>query len=173
MKQLFIFLTILALPGFAQADWSKTAASLMGESDKESSQLVDYANGLLPAISSTTATSSKQASGGVGSLFAMVQDNLSAEDFSSLSAMVPDLDMDSLLAAAPKIAEQSSSLGGMLGSDSSLAAAQTVYQQFKALGLTKEQVAQYVDITQGYLQSEGGQAAVDLFKKGLGALASV
>jgi hypothetical protein len=173
MKQLFLFFTILSIAGFSQADWSQTASSLMGQGDKESSQLVDYAKGLLPAISSATETSSKQASGGVGSLFSMVQDNLSAEDFSSLSAMVPDLDMDSLLAAAPKVAEQSSSLGSMLGSDSSLAAAQTLYEQFKALGLTKEQVAEYVDITQGYLQSEGGQGAVDLFKKGLGAFAGV
>jgi hypothetical protein len=173
MKHLFLFFTILSIAGFAQADWSKTASSLMGQGDKESSQLLDYASGLLPTISSATETSSKQAGGGVGSLFAMVEDNLSAQDFSSLSAMVPDLDMNSLLAAAPKVAEQSSSLSSMLGSDSSLAAAQTVYEQFKALGLTKEQVAQYVDITQGYLQSEGGQAAVDLFKQGLGTLAGV
>jgi hypothetical protein len=82
--------------------------------------------------------------------------------------------MDTLLAAAPAVADKTSQLSGMLGADSgnALGGAQKIYDQFKALGLDAGQVGEYIDITQGYLQSAGGQSAVDLFKKGLGALAA-
>lgn len=174
MKSILLFIASIAIATNVQAGWSDTASSLLGQSDKEtSSQVVDYAKGLIPALKGSTETSYKQASGGAGALFSVVEENLGAEDFSSLKAMVPKLNMDKLLSAAPEIAEQNNAMTSMLGGDSgnALASAQKVYEQFKSLGLTKEQLGQYIDVTQGYLQSEGGQSAVDLFKKGLGSLA--
>jgi len=174
MKKLWVFIALISVSTASLADWTQTANSLLGKNDKETTaNTIDYAKGLLPAVTAATGTSATQAEGGVGSLIALAKSNLSGEDFSSLSSMVPNLDVNQLLAAAPKVAENSSALTSMLGADSAnaLGSAQKVYDQFKSLGLSTEQLGEYVNITQGYLQSEGGQAAVDLFKKGLGALA--
>lgn len=174
MKKFWVFIALISAATASQADWTQTANSLLGKDDKETTaNAIDYAKGLLPALTEATGSSAKQAEGGVGSLLAIAKSNLSEKDFSSLSSMVPELDVNKLLAAAPKVAENNSALTSMLGADSAnaLGSAQKVYDQFKSLGLSADQLGEYVNITQGYLQSEGGQAAVDLFKKGLGALA--
>jgi uncharacterized protein VcgC/VcgE DUF2780 len=176
MKSILLFIVSVVIATNVHAGWSDAASSLLGQADKETStQAIDYAKGLLPALKGATQTSGAQASGGAGSLFSLVKENLDAEDFSSLQEMVPQLNMDKILAAAPEVSGQNNSMTSMLGGDSgdALANAQKVYEQFKSLGLTKEQLGQYIDVTQGYLQSEGGQAAVDLFKKGLGSLAGI
>jgi hypothetical protein len=157
-------------------DWGKQASDLMGGSDDSTSSTastaVDYAKGLLPALKDSVGVSSSQAEGGAGSIFSLVTDNLSTDDFSSLAGMVPGLNMDSLIKAAPAVAESGSSLTGMLGSSGgSIAGVTKVYDQFKSLGLSTEQLTGYVTVIKGYLQSEGGESAVDLFKKGAGSLA--
>ncbi len=46
-----------------------------------------------------------------------------------------------------------------------------VYDQFTSLGLSPEQLGQYVDVIKGYVKSEGGQSALELLKNGIGYLA--
>lgn len=177
-KQLFLLTVLLTaglLAGNSYAvDWGKAAADLMSdktatESSGEATTAIDFAKGLLPAITETVGVSDKQAEGGLGSLLGLAQGQLGTEDFSSLAKMIPN--MDGLLSAAPKVESSDSPLGGLLGdSGKALGAAQTVYGQFKALGLSADQIGQYITVIQGYLQSEGGQAAVELFNKGTGAL---
>lgn len=175
-KPLFLLTILLTTAVNTYAvDWGKAANDLMGdktasESGDGAATAIDFAKGLLPAISETVGVSDKQAEGGLGSLLELAQGQLGSKDFSSLANMIPNV--DGLLSAAPAVASSDSPLGGLLGdSGKALGAAQKVYGQFKSLGLSPDQIGQYITVIQGYLQSEGGQAAVDLFNKGTGALA--
>lgn len=157
-------------------DLEKSASGLMGS--KEGSSLaitsgsVDYAKGLLPALSSVTGANASQSEAGAGSIFGLAKENLSGTDFSALTGMIPGLNMQSLVAAAPAIVDSGSSLTSMLGSTGgSAAGVKKVYDQFNSLGLSPEQLTQYVDVIQGYVTSEGGQSALELLKKGIGSLA--
>jgi hypothetical protein len=119
-----------------------------------------------------TGTSASQSEAVAGSIFGLVKDNLNGDDFAALKGMVPDLNMESLMKAAPALKDSGSSLTSLLGSSGdSIAGAKKVYDQFNSLGLSKDQLGQYVQVIQGYLQSEGGQSAVALLKKGIGSLA--
>jgi hypothetical protein len=178
MKSLLLTLCVLLAAAESEAaDWTRAASDMLQGSDSDNreatSQAVDYAAGLLPALTNSLGVSDKQATGGTGALLNLVKDNLDAESFSALTGMLPGLDVASLLKAAPELGGNSS-LTSMLGSSGeALAGAQEVFSQFKALGLSTEQLGEYIRITNGYLQSEGGQSAVALFQKGLGSLATM
>lgn len=177
MKNFIVAVGIVMFSLSSQAaDWTKTATDLMNSGSETksatSNAAIDYAKGLIPALESSVGVTGDQAQAGSGALFDLVQSNLNDTDFEALKGMVPDLDIDKLIAAAPAVADSSSSLTSMLGeSGDSIAAGQQVYEQFKSLGLTTDQISEYVNVIQGYMQSEGGSAAVGLFKKGLASLA--
>lgn len=177
MKFILSSLCFLLISANASAfDLEKSASGLMGSKEGSSSAItsgsVDYAKGLLPALSSVTGSSASQSEAGAGSIFGLAKENLSGTDFSALTGMVPGLNMQSLIAAAPAIVDSGSSLTSMLGSTGgSAAGVKKVYDQFNSLGLSPEQLTQYVDVIQGYVTSEGGQSALELLKKGIGSLA--
>ena len=105
-------------------------------------------------------------------MFSLAQSTLGNEQFAGLASAVPG--MDQLLNAAPAVASSAKSLGGlssaMGGYGEALQGAGAVYSQFQSLGLDATAIPQYIDITNTYLQSSGGQSAVDLFSKGIAAL---
>ncbi len=170
-------------------DWSKAASDMQNEVtgqaeaevaqetgtvDQASTQVavsnnLDFSQGLEPALMSSLGVSEQQAAGGLGSLFGLAKDNLSSEEFGTLAKSVPG--MDSLLNAAPSVSQNSSDFSNLL-SDSSkaLSGAQTLYQQFGELGLSTDQVGNYISVVSQYLDSEAGQATTSLFKKGVSSL---
>lgn len=182
MKKALLVAGMLSVSSTAfAADWLGAANALLGEESASTSaeaaapataQAIDFAAGLAPALTESLGVSSEQASGGLGALFGLAKDNLSSGDFSTLSKSVPG--MDSLLSAAPEVAGASDGLGGLMSGagkyGKAMTGAKEVYEQFSALGLDPAQVGQYMNITTSYLQSEGGQAAVDIFKDGVSAL---
>ncbi|GAA5314998.1 MAG: hypothetical protein AseanaTS_02020 [Candidatus Pelagadaptatus aseana] len=129
---------------------------------------------LLPAITGGLGVSPEQASGGLGSLFQLAQGTLGASDFSVLSDAVPD--MSGLLAAAPEVAPAASqgltsglmNMAGLPGD--AVSSATTVAAQFQQLGLNPAMIPEYIRITNEFLQSSGGQQAVELFGKGVATL---
>jgi hypothetical protein len=139
-------------------------------SSQTSSITTAITSSLTGLLTSGLDVSPEQASGGLGSLFSVAQSSLSAQDFSSLSSYVPD--MSSLLKAAPAVSENSSSslLGSFGGMGDTLNASSKVASQFTSLGLSAEHIPQYISIINDYLQSQGGQQAVNLFSKGIAAL---
>ncbi len=166
MKKLFCLICcLLVSPAWA------TEPLQLARADA-TSQAMDFAQGLVPALTESLGVSETQASGGLGSLFGLAKDNLGKEDFASLAELVPD--MDQLLKAAPALSGDSSdALGSLMGDKAkALTGAKAVYDQFSELGLGTEHIAKYAEIVQGYLQSEGGQSAVDLFQQGVGSLLS-
>ncbi len=135
-------------------------------------QTASDSSALTNAIVSGLGVSESQASGGLGSLFNLAKSTLGNEQFAGLAQSVPG--MDQLLNAAPAVEGAGKSLGGLssaLGNyGDSIKGASEVYSQFKSLGLDASAIPQYVDVTNTYLQSTGGQSAVDLFSKGIAAL---
>ena len=182
MKKALLFASLVSMSSASLAvDWFGAVSALFeDEPNTVSSQTttpttssaIDFAAGLVPTLSDSLGVSSKQASGGLGALFGLAQENVSVSDFATLSQSVPG--MSSLLAAAPQVAGGSDGLGGLLGSagkyGKAMTGAKQVYEQFAALGLDATQVGQYINIAMSYLQSEGGQAAVDIFNDGVASL---
>jgi len=171
MYKLIIGLLMVALGSVAQADWMDSASKVLTSSKTPSASepaAADFSAGLVPALTGSLGVSSEQASGGLGALFGLAKNNVSSKDFATLSNVVPG--MASLLSAAPEVGGG----GGLLGSvdkyGKALSGAKQVYEQFSALGLDQSKIPQYMSVTTSYLQSEGGQAAVDIFKDGVRSL---
>jgi hypothetical protein len=107
----------------------------------------------------TTLVATEQATGGAGSIFEYAKNELSAQDFSSLSAAVPGI--GDLIGAAPDTETQggSSMLSGIanqLGGSALLA------DKFSALGLSPTDVQKFVPVVVNYVETTGGPAASKL-----------
>ena len=197
MKREILFATALTLSGHTMAGWFDSAADLLDTASKatavasdvmkssdEKAEVVQQATGtesltetavaLLPSLTQSLGVTESQAAGGMGSLFQLAQGTLSGSDFSSLSNAVPG--MDSLLNAAPQVASEetkglTSGLMNMAGlPGDAVSSAATVAAQFKELGLSPTMIPQYIQVTNQFLQSNGGKQAVDLFTKGVASL---
>ena len=120
-------------------------------------------------IAGTLGVTPAQARGGLGSLFNVAKSTLGMADFATLSAAVPE--MDSLLAAAPALSEQTKGLSSLMGSAGkyrgALQGATEAYSRFKSLGLNTEQIPQYIAVTREFLQGSGGEEASKLWDKGV------
>ena len=193
-------LILVAPHTYAEDSWFDSALNFFGlgadedeaqiEAEKPAKQTTTEALGKAAASAATTATtmavtsslasmvteqlgvSDAQAKGGLGTLFGLAKSTLGTSDFSQLSGMVPE--MDSLLAAAPAISENTKGLTSLMGSagkyGSVLQGATQAYSQFKSLGIGVEQIPQYINVTNEFLESKGGDDAVSLFKEGISAL---
>jgi len=130
--------------------------------DLKSNALVSYAASQL-GMSEATVT------GGLGSLFKVAQDNLTKDNFSTISSALPD--MSSLIKLAP--AMSTSSITSLLGkSDAGKTAASVGYlnSAFKELGIPTESIPLMVSTVSGYLESNGYGEAAGLLKQGLSFL---
>jgi len=129
-------------------------------------------SGLASALMQSLGVSDKQATGGLGSLFGLAKSTLSSQQFARLASAVPG--MDSLLSVAPQVQAGTKSLGGLSGAlgdyGEALDGASKVYSQFQSLGLDASAIPQYIDVTNSYLQSNGGQKAAELFSTGVSSL---
>jgi hypothetical protein len=123
-------------------------------------------------VAGTLGVTPEQARGGLGTLFEIAKATLGMADFSTLSAAVPE--MDSLLAAAPELSEQSKGLSSLMGSagkyGDALKGSAEAYSRFKSLGLNAEQIPQYIAVTSDFLQGAGGQEATKIWDKSMTSL---
>lgn len=186
MKKILLITALAIATSQVQAGWRDWFSS----DDKEEEEKVEapaetsakttsstaaatsMAMALLPTLTNNLGVTEPQASGGVGSLLQAAQGTLSEDEFSTLSGYIPDT--NTLLLAAPAIAGNSDIMGGLLSAageynDTAKMLSQ-VTSQFEALGLDPAMIGKYVVQIQGYLDSTGGQAAVDLFTKGVSSL---
>ena len=185
MKKLIIYASLLCLANQAQAGWfdwltggddkeevAPAAVEEVAAADLAGDAATAVALGLIPDITNSFGVTETQAGGGVGSLLQVAQGTLSDDEFSTLSAYIPD--SGDMLSMAPVIGGDSA-MGSVLKTagqySESMKMAGQVAAQFEALGLDPALAAQYMVKIQGFLQSTGGKAAVDLFTKGVSALA--
>ena len=149
---------------------------------EESSSMTEMALGLLPTLTQSLGVSDSQAEGGMGALLKMAQNNLSGEEFGTLSQGIPGI--ETMLSAAPALGGGSSAKGvgsalsALGGASGSLGALGEVTKQFEALGLSPEMVLKFAQMAIEYFsgdqsQTEGDVSGSDigaLLEKGLGAI---
>ncbi|UZE96826.1 DUF2780 domain-containing protein [Alkalimarinus alittae] len=180
---------ILGISGTAQAGFFDSVLSDQSAAVEKVSQVVatekstatspmtdsamDMAAGLIPTLTQQLGVTETQAQGGMGSLLGMAKQSLSSGEFEQLGAGVPG--MDTLLAAAPALSggSKAGGLGSMLsgagGLASSVGGMAQLTQQFEALGLSSDMIAQFANIAVQYF-SQGGNATGGLLEKGLASI---
>nr|WP_082708761.1 DUF2780 domain-containing protein [Marinobacterium profundum] len=146
---------------YGESGSSRAAKS--GQGDRTMSELIQQ-------LVSAAGVTEGQAEGGSGLLLKLLQDKLSAGDFSQLSAIIPNA--SGLLEAAPDSGGGglmgvlgglvSSFGGGKLGDLAGLAAG------FSKLGLNADMISQFSSVLLNYIQSQGGEGVAALVKKALG-----
>ena len=157
----------------AEASEAAAASSSPAAETGTMDTVVSTAMGLLPTLTSQLGVSDSQAEGGMGSLMNLAKGALSTEEFGSLSQGVPG--MDTLLAAAPALSSKggSSGLSGMLSNAGGLASTigglGQITEQFEALGLSPDMIAQFATIAIGYFTQEGNNTG-ELLQKGLSSI---
>ena len=129
---------------------------------------------MVALLSDSLSVDTSQASGGLGSLFNLVKNNVSSEQFSQLSQALPGV--DSLIDQMPDISKLTSSGGvsSLLDKASqysdSLKAVNDVKKQFEALGLSPDMISNFISTTQQYLNTEQGKEARSIFSQGINKL---
>jgi hypothetical protein len=140
----FVILAVFSIGGTVFADTSKLIGSLVD----------------------SLGVSEQQATGGAGAVFREAKDNMSPGDYTQLLDTVPGI--DSLISAAPEAGglagKASSLLGGSAGSVKGMTA---LADSFGKLGLSPDMVNQFVPVILDFVQSEGGQQAMELVKNAL------
>ena len=180
IQHLSFALLCIALPFTANAgqfDQLLDSVSSQASTTTTDSQAVTTVSALdmIPLLTSSLGVDKNQAEGGLGSLFGYAKEQLSSDESSQLSSVLPGL--DSLIGMAPKAeatSEQQSGIGGLLSTaaqyNDSLKGIDQLNQQFQALGLKPEMISQFANTAMQYLNSPQGKQAGALLKQGLGAL---
>ena len=112
----------------------------------------------------------KQAVGGSGALFKNAKENLSAEDFSKVSAAVPDV--DEYMDKAPST-DSGSGVGGLLkssglsslgGSAEKVGNMAGLANSFSKLGMNSETMAKFIPVVVKFMDSKAGSGVAGLLK---------
>ncbi|MCW8996368.1 MAG: DUF2780 domain-containing protein [Psychromonas sp.] len=147
--------------------------AVKSESSATIANAANIAAGLLPTLTRQLGVTDSQAAGGMGSLMQLAKGSLSSDEFSQLSAGVPN--MSTLLAAVPASnSEGGAALSDMLSSAGGLASSiggvAQLTQQFEALGLSSDMIAQFANIAISYFSQNGNTNTGELLQKGLSAI---
>lgn len=155
-------------------DLLNSAKGLLGKTEQTTSGL-NIAE-MVSSVSGSLGISQAQATGGLGAIFDYAKNNISKEQFSTISKSLPKV--DSLIQAVPSITEEEgsskNSLGGLLNQakkySSSVSSLAVLQQKFESLGLSPEMIGKVIQGAYVYLESEQGQPVKALLKKGLSSL---
>lgn len=142
-------------------------------SAKQDSSIVSSATSLLPTLTKGLGISNEQAEGGMGALLNVAKSSLSSDEFSTLGKGIPG--METLLAAAPALSSKAAGggLGGLAtslgGAGAALGSLGQVTQQFEALGLSPDMVAQFAKMAVDYFMNSDVNTG-ELLQKGLSSI---
>jgi hypothetical protein len=119
---------------------------------------------LIGMLTSQLSVSNQQASGGAGLLFKLAREKLSAEQFSQLSAAVPEA--ATLPAAAPAsggglMGVLGNAMGGKAGDLASLAGG------FSKLGMDADMIQKFIPVVMSFVQQKGGAGVAGLLQQAL------
>ncbi len=124
---------------------------------------------LVGLLSSQLGISTNQASGGAGAIFQLAKQNMTAQDFESVTSAVPG--MNQMLNAAPEAGGGAGSLGrisSMLsGSSKKLGGITGLAGSFEKLGLDSGMVNAFIPIILDYVKGRGGETVANLLKAAL------
>lgn len=116
--------------------------------------------GLSNQIMKSAGVNETQALGGAGALFGMAKENLSAEDFSKVADVVPE--MDKMLDAVPAMGGKTSTFSAAA---TSLAGTPKVLAAFDKLGISQDKVSLFTPILVNYVEKKGGKLLGDKLAK--------
>ena len=133
------------------------------------------AAGLMDMLTGQLGVTQPQAQGGVGALMDVAQQNLGADEYSSLIAKSPDLAVSAAgEAAGSALGGGGSSFGGMLqgassllGDSGTMGQAAQLAQSFDGLGLSPDMVGQFGKVVLDYVQNTGGTEMMKLLSNAL------
>jgi len=156
----------------AEQSWWDSVLSAVGLGDDTTEQVEagPTADGLLESISSKLGVSSEQAKGGIAALVNYAKQNVSEEQFASLTAQIPGL--DTVMQYLPAIeAASKNSVGGLMDKASEysegLGNLNALNKQFESLGLKTSMIKDYASQAKSYLDTPEGQQAKKLLADGL------
>lgn len=129
---------------------------------------------LITQLAAATGISEQQVDGGIGALMKYVQQSLEPEQFARIADALPKL--AGLVDSAPPVDQSTSTvtqLSTLLGDDDTAGKAEkimTLRNSLDSLGLSSEQIAQFVPAIVDYAKSRGGGAIANLLKQALPTL---
>ncbi|MBU3005388.1 DUF2780 domain-containing protein [Paraglaciecola arctica] len=174
ISYLLIVVSALAFSPQSHAEgWLDSIKSMLGM-EAESASMPNVAD-MISSVSESVGIDESQAEGSLASIFNYAKDNISSEQFSSLSESLPGL--DSLMDAVPSISEVTSEggLNGLMDKaanyNESLKAMNELKKQFEALGLSPEMITQVIASAKAYLDTDEGKKIKDQLMQGLSKLA--
>jgi hypothetical protein len=144
------------------------AAGTAGAAAGQAAPAAGDAGGLTGMLMQQLGVTEPQATGGAGAIFGLAKSKLSAEDFGTMSAGVPD--MSSLLSTAPAVGGESGGLaGGLAGMAGAggLGSLGSLAGSFSSLGLGADMAGKFVPVCIQYLQGTGGPEAASLLQTAL------
>ncbi len=170
---LLIILSTLAFSPQSHAEgWLDSIKSMFGM-EAETPAMPNVAD-MISSVSGSVGIDKSQAEGSLASVFNYAKENISAEQFSSLSDSLPGI--DSLMGAVPDISEITSEggLDGLMDKaanyNDTLKTVNNLKKQFEALGLEPEMIMQVVNGVKAYLDTDEGKQIKEQLMQGLSKL---
>ncbi|RWX53008.1 DUF2780 domain-containing protein [Photobacterium chitinilyticum] len=145
VSRLLVLTTLFSSLVFSTTSLAFSLSDLFGGSDDEQ-VAASTANPLTDILSSQLGVTQEQAAGGAGALLSLASSQLSGDQASELSKMIPG--SDALSAAIPP------GLSGMLTN------IDTINQVFSALGMDASMVSQFIPVVMQFLGSQGASAGL-------------
>jgi hypothetical protein len=162
---------ILSPPSYAEG-WLDSIKNFLGMSVEAEKPVMPNVTDMVGSVSESLGVSKEQALGGLGAIFNYAKNNISAEQFATISKSLPGV--SDLLKAAPDVSqlESSTGLSGLMDKaasyNASLKAINDVKKQFEALGLQPEMITAFVQQAKAYLDTDEGKKIKDTLLQGLG-----
>lgn len=131
---------------FSTTSFAFSLSDLFGGGDDDKQAAATTSNPLTDILSSQLGVTSEQAAGGAGALLSLASSQLSGDQASELSKMIPG--GDALNAAIPP------GLSGMMSN------IDTINQVFSALGMDASMVSQFIPVVMQFLGDQGASAGL-------------
>lgn len=155
-NRLLVTIFIMLLPALAN---TQTSHPLEGaQSSDVLKSATEEVSGSLPGLlTSQLGIDKGQAEGGLGSVLSLASENLNTADFDKLKGLIP---------RASGYIDTAKSLGAVTGPLKNLAGLNGALAK---LGISPDAAAKFVPAVTNYLGKVGGEDAVNLLQRGLGA----
>ena len=145
-RRLLTFAALFGCLLFSATSTAFSLSDLFGGSDEQQTETTTAANPLTDLLSSQLGVSAEQAAGGAGALLSLASSQLSGDQATELSNIIPGA--DALTAAIP------GGLGSMLSN------MDTLNQAFNLLGMDADMVSQFIPIIMQFLGDQGASAGL-------------
>ncbi|PSW00450.1 DUF2780 domain-containing protein [Photobacterium lipolyticum] len=146
-RRFFSLFTLICILAASPSSFAFSFSDLFGGDDEQAATTTSTtANPLTDLLSGQLGVSPEQAAGGAGALLSMATSQLSGDQASELTQMIPGV--DALTNAIPP------GLSGMLSTMNGL------NQVFAALGMDASMVSQFIPVVMQYLGDQGASAGL-------------